>query len=123
MFVPNFRRCPLSLKLMSFVHNVSKSCTLCSLGQTQLSFFLLNLIMCKAHEGIIVISFSQGLFCKQLLLRGYFIKKQKNKRLYNHLLSDKAASPSLLSISIHLLYHLIKLSIHLQTTIAPIQLR
>ncbi|MFS7952862.1 hypothetical protein Hanom_Chr07g00611901 [Helianthus anomalus] len=56
MFVPNFRRCPLSLKLMSFVFNVSKSCTLCPLGQTQL-IFLLNLIMCKTHEGIFVISF------------------------------------------------------------------
>ncbi|MFS7918425.1 hypothetical protein Hanom_Chr03g00200871 [Helianthus anomalus] len=40
MFVPNFRRCPLPLKLMSFVLNVSKSCTLCPLGQTQLIFFV-----------------------------------------------------------------------------------
>ncbi|MFS8022242.1 hypothetical protein Hanom_Chr16g01437141 [Helianthus anomalus] len=40
MFVPNFRRCPLPLKLMSFVLNVSKSCTLCLLGQTQLIFFV-----------------------------------------------------------------------------------
>ncbi|MFS8022203.1 hypothetical protein Hanom_Chr16g01436691 [Helianthus anomalus] len=39
MFVPNFRRCPLPLKLMSFVLNVSKSCTLCPLGQTHLIFF------------------------------------------------------------------------------------
>ncbi|MFS7989311.1 hypothetical protein Hanom_Chr11g01045241 [Helianthus anomalus] len=44
MFVPNFRRCPLPSKLMSFVLNVSKSCTLCHLGQTQLIFFLLNLV-------------------------------------------------------------------------------
>ncbi|MFS8022243.1 hypothetical protein Hanom_Chr16g01437151 [Helianthus anomalus] len=36
MFVPNFSRCPLPLKLMSFVLNVSKSSTLCPLGQTQL---------------------------------------------------------------------------------------
>ncbi|KAF5806890.1 hypothetical protein HanXRQr2_Chr05g0226861 [Helianthus annuus] len=43
MFVPNFRRSPLTLKLMSFVLNVSKSCTLCPLRQTQL-FFLLNLV-------------------------------------------------------------------------------
>ncbi|MFS7996190.1 hypothetical protein Hanom_Chr12g01127061 [Helianthus anomalus] len=57
MFVPNFRRCHLPLKLMSFILNVSKSCTLCLLGQTQLIFFLLKLIMCKAHEGIFVISF------------------------------------------------------------------
>ncbi|KAF5823049.1 hypothetical protein HanXRQr2_Chr01g0034021 [Helianthus annuus] len=40
MFVSNFRRCPLPLKLMSFVLNVSKSCTLCPLGQTQLIFFV-----------------------------------------------------------------------------------
>ncbi|MFS8006827.1 hypothetical protein Hanom_Chr14g01253691 [Helianthus anomalus] len=38
MFVSNFRRCPLPLKLMCFVFNVSKSCTLCPLGQTQLIF-------------------------------------------------------------------------------------
>ncbi|MFS8023581.1 hypothetical protein Hanom_Chr16g01453111 [Helianthus anomalus] len=38
MFVPNFRRCPLPLKLMSFVLNVSKSYTLCPLRQTQLKF-------------------------------------------------------------------------------------
>ncbi|MFS7939070.1 hypothetical protein Hanom_Chr05g00447321 [Helianthus anomalus] len=44
MFVPNFRRYPLPLKLMSFVLNVSKSYTLCPLRQTQLIFFLLNLI-------------------------------------------------------------------------------
>ncbi|MFS8026536.1 hypothetical protein Hanom_Chr16g01487881 [Helianthus anomalus] len=40
MFVTNFRRCPLPLKLMSIVLNVSKSCTLCPLGQTQLIFFV-----------------------------------------------------------------------------------
>ncbi|MFS8019831.1 hypothetical protein Hanom_Chr15g01408271 [Helianthus anomalus] len=39
MFATNFRRCPLPLKLMSFVLNVSKSCMLCPLGQTQLIFF------------------------------------------------------------------------------------
>ncbi|MFS7930797.1 hypothetical protein Hanom_Chr04g00348501 [Helianthus anomalus] len=41
MFVSNFRRCPLSLKLTSFVLNVSKSYTLCPLGQTQLDFFVI----------------------------------------------------------------------------------
>ncbi|MFS7914860.1 hypothetical protein Hanom_Chr02g00158511 [Helianthus anomalus] len=51
MFVQNFRRCPLPLKLMSFVLNVCKCCTLRPLWQTQL-----NLIMCKAHEGSIVFS-------------------------------------------------------------------
>ncbi|MFS8015393.1 hypothetical protein Hanom_Chr15g01355881 [Helianthus anomalus] len=38
MYVSNCRRCPLSLKLMSFVLNVCKSCTLCPLWQTQLYF-------------------------------------------------------------------------------------
>ncbi|MFS7913725.1 hypothetical protein Hanom_Chr02g00145081 [Helianthus anomalus] len=65
MFVSNFRRCPLSLKLISFVLNVSKFCTLCHLGQTHLFFifiFLLKLIMCKAHEGIFVISFFRKIY-------------------------------------------------------------
>ncbi|MFS8010366.1 hypothetical protein Hanom_Chr14g01296171 [Helianthus anomalus] len=56
MFVSNYRRCLLLLKLMSFVLNVSKPCTLCSLALTKL-IFLLNMIMCEAHEGIFVISF------------------------------------------------------------------
>ncbi|MFS7969215.1 hypothetical protein Hanom_Chr09g00806501 [Helianthus anomalus] len=46
MFVPNFRCCPLYLKLMSFVLNVSKSCTLCPLGQTQLEF---SVKLCHVH--------------------------------------------------------------------------
>ncbi|MFS7920538.1 hypothetical protein Hanom_Chr03g00226021 [Helianthus anomalus] len=40
MFVPHFRCCPLPLKLMSFVLNVSKFCTLCPLWQTQLIFLV-----------------------------------------------------------------------------------
>ncbi|MFS7960819.1 hypothetical protein Hanom_Chr08g00707501 [Helianthus anomalus] len=40
MFVLNFRRCHLPLKLMHFILNVSKSCTLCLLGQTQLDFLV-----------------------------------------------------------------------------------
>ncbi|MFS7910460.1 hypothetical protein Hanom_Chr02g00106591 [Helianthus anomalus] len=40
MFVPNCRRCPLSLNLMSFVLNGSKSCTLCPLPLTQSYFFV-----------------------------------------------------------------------------------
>ncbi|MFS7909658.1 hypothetical protein Hanom_Chr02g00097201 [Helianthus anomalus] len=40
MFTPNCRRCPLAQKLTSFVLNVSKSYTLCPLGQTQLDFFV-----------------------------------------------------------------------------------
>ncbi|MFS8003178.1 hypothetical protein Hanom_Chr13g01210831 [Helianthus anomalus] len=69
MFVQNFRRCSLPLKLMSFVFNVSKSRTLCPLGQTQLDF-LVKLVMCKAHEGSIVISTSQGLSCKITYIKG-----------------------------------------------------
>ncbi|MFS7951664.1 hypothetical protein Hanom_Chr07g00597771 [Helianthus anomalus] len=38
IFIASFRRCPLSLKLMSFVLNVSKSCTLYSLAITQIIF-------------------------------------------------------------------------------------
>ncbi|MFS7968078.1 hypothetical protein Hanom_Chr09g00793321 [Helianthus anomalus] len=54
MFVPNYRRCSLLLNLTSFVLNVLKSCTLCPLALTQLDF-LLNMVMCLAHEGILVI--------------------------------------------------------------------
>ncbi|MFS8002899.1 hypothetical protein Hanom_Chr13g01207501 [Helianthus anomalus] len=36
IFVLNFRRCHLPLKLMTFVLNVCKCCTLCPLWQTQL---------------------------------------------------------------------------------------
>ncbi|MFS7960113.1 hypothetical protein Hanom_Chr08g00699121 [Helianthus anomalus] len=46
MFVSNFRRRHLPLKLMSFVLNVSKSCTLCPLGQTQLEF---SIKLCHVH--------------------------------------------------------------------------
>ncbi|MFS7981927.1 hypothetical protein Hanom_Chr10g00956791 [Helianthus anomalus] len=38
IFVSNFRRCPLPLKLMSFVLNVFKCYTVCSLALTQLDF-------------------------------------------------------------------------------------
>ncbi|MFS7984258.1 hypothetical protein Hanom_Chr11g00984391 [Helianthus anomalus] len=44
MFVSNFRHYPLPLKFMSFVLKVSKSCKLSPLRQTQLIFFLLNLV-------------------------------------------------------------------------------
>ncbi|MFS7990476.1 hypothetical protein Hanom_Chr11g01059291 [Helianthus anomalus] len=40
MFTPNCRRYPLSLKLTGFVLYVTKSCTLCPLGQTQLDFLV-----------------------------------------------------------------------------------
>ncbi|MFS7974921.1 hypothetical protein Hanom_Chr10g00874461 [Helianthus anomalus] len=77
MFVPNFRRCPLPLILMSFVLNVSKSCTLCPLRQTQL-IFLLNLIMCLAHESIVVISSHQGPLCKRACLQGLLCNYRKD---------------------------------------------
>ncbi|MFS7972189.1 hypothetical protein Hanom_Chr09g00841781 [Helianthus anomalus] len=64
MFVPNCRRCPLALNLTSFVLNVSKSCTLCHLALTQSDFFLLNMLMCLAHEGILVILPPKGLLTK-----------------------------------------------------------
>ncbi|MFS7956577.1 hypothetical protein Hanom_Chr07g00656221 [Helianthus anomalus] len=40
MFVLNFRRCLLPLKLMSFVLNVSKSCRVCPVTLTQLTFIV-----------------------------------------------------------------------------------
>ncbi|MFS8030381.1 hypothetical protein Hanom_Chr17g01533371 [Helianthus anomalus] len=54
MYVPNCRRCPVTSKLTGFVLNVSKSYTICPLGQTQLDFWL-KLVMCLAHEGTFVI--------------------------------------------------------------------
>ncbi|MFS7992031.1 hypothetical protein Hanom_Chr12g01077511 [Helianthus anomalus] len=40
MFTPNCKRYPLAQKLTSFVLNVSKSCTLYPLSQTQLDFLV-----------------------------------------------------------------------------------
>ncbi|MFS7935930.1 hypothetical protein Hanom_Chr05g00409351 [Helianthus anomalus] len=40
MITPNWRCCHLAQKFTNFVLNFSKSCTLCSLGQTQLDFFV-----------------------------------------------------------------------------------
>ncbi|KAJ0531258.1 hypothetical protein HanRHA438_Chr10g0471341 [Helianthus annuus] len=39
MFTSNFRRCPFGQKLTGAVLYLSKSYTLCPLGQTQLDFF------------------------------------------------------------------------------------
>ncbi|MFS8006890.1 hypothetical protein Hanom_Chr14g01254481 [Helianthus anomalus] len=39
-FLLNFRRCPLPLKLTSFVLNVSKSCTVCPFALTKLVFIV-----------------------------------------------------------------------------------
>ncbi|MFS8017280.1 hypothetical protein Hanom_Chr15g01378541 [Helianthus anomalus] len=63
MFTPNCRCCPLAQKLTSFVLYYSESCTVCPLSLTQL-VFLLNMVMCLAHEGIFVFSPFQGLLCK-----------------------------------------------------------
>ncbi|MFS8025914.1 hypothetical protein Hanom_Chr16g01480751 [Helianthus anomalus] len=73
MFVPNFRRCPLPFKLMSFVLNVSKSCTLCPLGQTQI-IFLLKVVMCKTCKGTFVISPFQWYFVLNLKIKKYLSK-------------------------------------------------
>ncbi|MFS7967213.1 hypothetical protein Hanom_Chr09g00783141 [Helianthus anomalus] len=40
MFASNFRRYPLAQKLTGGVLYLSKSCTFCSLGQTQLDFLV-----------------------------------------------------------------------------------
>ncbi|MFS7984820.1 hypothetical protein Hanom_Chr11g00991141 [Helianthus anomalus] len=40
MFTSNFRRCPLAQKLTGSVFYLSKSCTFCPLGQTQLDFLV-----------------------------------------------------------------------------------
>ncbi|MFS7955061.1 hypothetical protein Hanom_Chr07g00638131 [Helianthus anomalus] len=40
MFTPNCRRCSLAQKFTGGVLNLSKSCTLCPLGQTQLDFLV-----------------------------------------------------------------------------------
>ncbi|MFS7988825.1 hypothetical protein Hanom_Chr11g01039411 [Helianthus anomalus] len=40
MFTQHCRHCPLAQKLTSFVLNVTKSCTLYPLGQTQLDFLV-----------------------------------------------------------------------------------
>ncbi|MFS8024075.1 hypothetical protein Hanom_Chr16g01458981 [Helianthus anomalus] len=40
IFIPYCKRCPLSLKLISFVLNVSKYCTLCPLALTQLDIIV-----------------------------------------------------------------------------------
>ncbi|MFS8031914.1 hypothetical protein Hanom_Chr17g01551491 [Helianthus anomalus] len=77
MFVPNCRRCPLSLNLTSFVLNVSKSCTLCLLAETQLDF-LVKYDHVTSHEGIFVIlsfigyfamNYYSGTICKTLKKR------------------------------------------------------
>ncbi|MFS7911959.1 hypothetical protein Hanom_Chr02g00124151 [Helianthus anomalus] len=40
VFTSNCRRCPLPLKLIGFVLNVSKSCTLCPLSLTKFIFLV-----------------------------------------------------------------------------------
>ncbi|KAJ0865798.1 hypothetical protein HanRHA438_Chr12g0544481 [Helianthus annuus] len=53
MFTPNFRRCPLSLKLTRFVLNVSKSCTIRPLSLTQFIFFVNS-----GHPGVFLSFYS-----------------------------------------------------------------
>ncbi|MFS7993753.1 hypothetical protein Hanom_Chr12g01097811 [Helianthus anomalus] len=55
MFKPNCRRCPLTQKLTSFVLNVSKSCTLCPLGQTQLGFLVKSMYFCNFRRQMTVL--------------------------------------------------------------------
>ncbi|MFS7924801.1 hypothetical protein Hanom_Chr03g00276941 [Helianthus anomalus] len=55
MNIPNCRRYPLTSKLTCFVLNVSKSCTLFPLDQTQLDFFIKAGHVRLAHEGTFVI--------------------------------------------------------------------
>ncbi|MFS7997598.1 hypothetical protein Hanom_Chr12g01143641 [Helianthus anomalus] len=64
MYVPNFRRCPLPLKLTTSVLNVSKCCMLCPLWQTQLDFFG-YIWSCALHVRA---------FLSFHLLMGYFLK-------------------------------------------------
>ncbi|MFS7899068.1 hypothetical protein Hanom_Chr00s043008g01775351 [Helianthus anomalus] len=73
MFVSNFRRCSLPLKLTSFVLYVWKSCTLCLLALTQSDFFV-KYGMWHAHEGIFVI----------LSFRGYFTIKYYSGTIIKH---------------------------------------
>ncbi|MFS7996692.1 hypothetical protein Hanom_Chr12g01132801 [Helianthus anomalus] len=40
MFTSNCRRCPFGQKFTGGVLNLSKSCTFCHLGQTQLDFLV-----------------------------------------------------------------------------------
>ncbi|MFS7980575.1 hypothetical protein Hanom_Chr10g00941011 [Helianthus anomalus] len=40
IFIPSFGQCSLSLTLISFVLNFSKSCKLCPLALTRLIFFV-----------------------------------------------------------------------------------
>ncbi|MFS7921920.1 hypothetical protein Hanom_Chr03g00242581 [Helianthus anomalus] len=52
MFTSNCRRYPLPLKLMSFVLNVSKSCTVCPFSLTQFFFFFF--FVKSGYPGILV---------------------------------------------------------------------
>ncbi|MFS7998198.1 hypothetical protein Hanom_Chr12g01150931 [Helianthus anomalus] len=38
------------------------------------------MVMCLAHEGILVISASNNLFCKELLFKYYFYKTEKKNK-------------------------------------------
>ncbi|MFS7994430.1 hypothetical protein Hanom_Chr12g01105991 [Helianthus anomalus] len=55
MFVPNCRRCPLSLIMTSFVLNVSKSCMVCPLSLTQLHFSVRLRFFCNFSNQVRVL--------------------------------------------------------------------
>ncbi|MFS8033581.1 hypothetical protein Hanom_Chr17g01571261 [Helianthus anomalus] len=67
MYLPNCRRCPLTLKLIGLVLNVSKSCKLCPLGQTQL------VILVKISH----VSSTCGRFCHFAFLETFVILIKK----------------------------------------------
>ncbi|MFS7970625.1 hypothetical protein Hanom_Chr09g00823101 [Helianthus anomalus] len=48
--MPNFNRCPLSLKLTKFVLYVSKSCTLHPLTLTKLTFLVKSGYFCNFNR-------------------------------------------------------------------------
>ncbi|MFS7943389.1 hypothetical protein Hanom_Chr06g00499751 [Helianthus anomalus] len=51
MFTPNCRRCPFFQNFTGGVLNLSKSCTLCPLGQIQLDFLV------KSDHPRVILSF------------------------------------------------------------------
>ncbi|MFS8030131.1 hypothetical protein Hanom_Chr17g01530491 [Helianthus anomalus] len=69
MFTSNCRRCPLAQKLTSFVLYVSKYCTTCPLGQTQLDFLVkFDHVPCTC--GYFCHFIIQGYCVKQFILKG-----------------------------------------------------
>ncbi|MFS8027748.1 hypothetical protein Hanom_Chr16g01502361 [Helianthus anomalus] len=68
MFTSNCRPCPLAQKLTSFVHYISKSCTTCPLGQTQLDFLVkFDHVPCTC--GYFCHFIIQEILCKTIYIR------------------------------------------------------